>query len=309
MSFIEELAQLRDELAGDGGSDGLSRRSPPRMRGLAIGRVVNLIDPLCLGRVQVRVPSVDGLDLFPFARVIVPGGSLFSGIYWIPNIEDEVLVLFEDGDPEAAYILGGVWNAIHMPPLPSPVPQIRTIRSPLGNQLVFTEVPPTLTIQSGPTPPLTIPSPPSPVGPIQTIMLDSLGIQIIGGPTVTISCGENLITIGPQGVSIATPATIELIAGDSVLVMSAAGILMEAPTITMTSAAAMTMDAGGAVAVTAGGAVAVTAGAAAAVTAGAAVTITAGAAATVSGAAGVLLVSAGVVLEVAAPAYVPIPVI
>jgi phage baseplate assembly protein gpV len=309
MSFIDELAQIGDELAGDGGSDGPARRSSPRMRGLAIGRVVNLIDPLCLGRVQVRVPSVDGLDLFPFARVIVPGGSLFSGIYWIPNIEDEVLVLFEDGEPEAAYILGGVWSAIHMPPLPSPVPQIRTIRSPLGNQLVFTELPPALTIQSGPTPPLTIPSPPSPVGPIQTIMLDSLGIQIIGGPTVTISCGENLITIGPQGVSIATPATIELIAGDSVLVMSAAGILMEAPTITMTSAAAMTMDAGGAVAVTAGGAVAVTAGAAAAVTAGAAVTITAGAAATVSGAAGVLVVSAGVVLEVAAPAYVPIPVI
>ena len=212
MSFIDDLAQIRDELAGDGGN-GPSRRSSPRMRGLAIGRVINLLDPLCLGRVQVRVPSIDGLDLFPYARVIVPGGSLFSGIYWIPNIEDEVLVMFEDEDPEAAYILGGVWNAIHMPPMPSPLPQIRTIRSPLGNQLVFTEVPPTLTIQSGPTPPVTIPSPPSPVGPMQTIMLNPLGIQIIGGPTITITCGNNVVTIGPQGVSIVTPTTIKLVAG------------------------------------------------------------------------------------------------
>ena len=160
MSFIDDLAQIRDELAGDGGN-GCSRRSSPRMRGLAIGRVTNLLDPLSLGRVQVRVPSINGLDLFPYARVIVPGGSLFSGIYWIPNIEDEVLVMFEDGDPEAAYILGGVWNAIHMPPLPTPLAEIRTIRSPLGNQLVFTEVPPSLTIQSGTpgTPPVTIPAP------------------------------------------------------------------------------------------------------------------------------------------------------
>ncbi len=307
MSFIDEMAQNKNNANGDG-SAGAAPKSR-RMRGLAIGKVINLLDPLCLGRVQVQVPSIDGLTLFPYARVIVPGGSLFSGIYWIPDLEDEVLVLFEDEDPEAAYILGGVWSAIHMPPLPSPLPQIRTIRSPLGNQLVFTELPPTLTIQSGPTPPLTIPSPPSPVGPMQTILLDSAGIQIIGGPTVTITCGDNVVSIGPQGVSILTATTIELIAGASILLMSDAGIVMTAPTITMASEGAITQTASGAVSLTAGGAASVTAGGAVAITAGAAVDVTAGAVATVTGAGSVMLVSASAVVQVSAATFgVPSPI-
>jgi hypothetical protein len=314
VSFIDDLAQLRSELAGDGGG---GRRSP-RMRGLAIGRVVNLLDPLFLGRVQVRVPSVDGLDLFPYARVIVPGGSFFSGVYWIPNIDDEVLVMFEDGDPDAAYILGGVWNAMHPPPMPSPLAQVRTIRSPLGNQVVFTDLPgaTSVTLQSGPTPPVAIPSLPSPVGPFQTISLNPLGIQIVGGPTVSITCGENLVTIGPEGVSILTPATINFVAGDSVLSMSPAGIVMSGPSITLASEAAISLTAGGAAAVTAGGAVTVTgggavtltAGGAATVLAGAAFTAVAGAAASVIGAGSVLLTSAVDVLKATPPSFIPKPV-
>jgi hypothetical protein len=281
LSFIDDLAQLRDEISDDGG-----RKRVPRMKGLTIGRVINLLDPLCLGRVQVRVPSIDGLDLFPYARVITPGGSFFSGIYWIPNIEDEVLVLFEDEDPDAAYILGGVWGAVHMPPLPSPLPQVRTIRSPLGNQIVFTDLPgvATLTLQSGITPPVAIPSPPSPVGPMQTISLNPLGIQIIGGPTVSITCGANTVVIGPQGVSILTPGLFTVTAGASVLTMSAAGITLTGPQVSITGAGAVTLNAGAAAAMTAGGA--------ASITAAAAVTATAAAALSVTGAGAVLLTSA-----------------
>ena len=219
MSFIDDLAQIREELAGDGGN-GCSRRSR-RMRGLAIGRVVNLADLLCLGRVQVQVPSIDGLDLFPYARVIVPGGSLGSGIYWIPNIGDEVLVMFEDEDPEAAYILGGVWSTSHIPPLPTPAGGDPDDPVAAGQPARLYRAGTALTIQSGPTPPVTIPAPPSPVGPIQTIALNAAGIQIVGGPTITIICGDvnspSTVTIGPQGVTIATAATIELIAGASIL--------------------------------------------------------------------------------------------
>jgi hypothetical protein len=293
VSFIDELAKLRGELAEE---DGGSCKRMPRIEGVLIGRVVDLVDPLLLGRVRVRVPQIDGLDTIAFARMAVPGASLFSGMYWIPNPEDEVLLAFENGDPNAPYILGGVWNIAFMPPLPSPLPQIRTIRSPLGNQVVFTESPPTLTIQSGPTPPVTIPAPPSPVGPNQTIMLNSAGIQIIGGPTVTIACGDNLVTIGPQGVGIAAPKALNIVAGGSILSMSAAGIEMIAPAISMGSAAEITLNAGGAAAITAGGAATVTAGGGVTIMAGAAVTVLAGAAVTILAAGMAAVAAIGAVL-------------
>ena len=219
MSIIDELAELIDDPGADPKSE------PPRIHGVVVGRVLNLLDPLCLGRVQVRIPSIDGLDLSPWARVIAPAASLFSGFYWIPNVEDEVLLIFEGGDPNAPYILGAVWNAAMMPPLPSPLPQIRAMRTPLGNQIVFTEAGPTLTIQSGPTPPAVMPAPPSPAGPHQTIAMTPAGINIIGGPQVTITSGANVVTITPDGVKVATP-TLNIAAGANVVSLTPAGISM-----------------------------------------------------------------------------------
>src|SRR4051795_13620846 len=102
VSLIDDLAQLIDEKA-DGDDKEL-----PRINGVVVGRVMGFFDPMFLGRVQVRVPSVDGLTVHGYARVVTPGASMFSGLYWIPNIEDEVLLAFENGDPQAGYILGAV---------------------------------------------------------------------------------------------------------------------------------------------------------------------------------------------------------
>ena len=136
--------------------------------GVTVGRVINMLDPLAIGRLQVQMPFIDSLDLAPWARVCVPMAGMLSGEYYIPNLGDEVLVAFEHGDVNVPYILGGLWNAIERPALPSPVPQIRCTRTLVGNQIVFTEVPwPSVTvIQNGPTSPIPIPSPPSPCGPV-----------------------------------------------------------------------------------------------------------------------------------------------
>ena len=153
---------------------------------------------------------------------------------------------------------------------------------------------------------MTIPAPPSPVGPIQTIALNAAGIQIVGGPTITIICGDvnspSTVTIGPQGVTIATAATIELIAGASILSMSPAGIQMTAPTITMTSGGAITQTAGGIVSITA--LVATVTAAAMEIAAAVAFTVTTGLVA-IQGVGGVMLVSAAEVFKSVAPDYIP----
>src|SRR5947209_7873363 len=107
MSLVDAIA---NELTKD--------EADPKIYGVVVGRVINVLDPLMLGRVQVQVPSIDALDLSPWARVAMPAASLAAGLYWLPNPEDEVLVAFENGDPNAPYIIGCLWSAIMPPPLP-----------------------------------------------------------------------------------------------------------------------------------------------------------------------------------------------
>jgi Type VI secretion system/phage-baseplate injector OB domain len=192
--------------------------------GVTVGKVINLLDPMTLGRVQVQLPFIDSLDLSPWARVAVPMAGILHGSYFIPNIGDEVLVAFEHGDVKAPYIIGSLWNAMAPPPLPSPLPQIRAMRTLAGNQIVFTEVPPSVTIQTGPTPPGAIPAPPTPTGPYQTIMMSAAGVQIMSptpvqivSPTgVNIVVGGNLVSVTPGGITITGTPTLNLTASATV---------------------------------------------------------------------------------------------
>lgn len=202
--------------------------------GVTVGRVINPLDPLTLGRVQVQLPMIDDVELSPWARVATPMAGLTHGHYFIPNPGDEVLVAFENGELNAPYILGSLWTAMAPPPLPSPVPQIRVIRTLAGNQLVFSEVPPTVTLQSGPTPPVTIPAPPTPAGP-PTVILSPAGIQIL--------FGLNIINLTPDGVTITGTPNLNLVA--------TAAITLTAPTITINGAAATNVQSAGVCSVTA----------------------------------------------------------
>lgn len=202
--------------------------------GVTVGRVINPLDPLTLGRVQVQLPQLDDIELSPWARVATPMAGIMHGHYFIPNIGDQVLVAFENGELSAPYILGSLWSAMSPPPLPSPVPQIRTIRTLVGNQIVFTEAPPTVTIQSGPTPPVTIPAPPTPAGP-PTVILSPAGIQIL--------FGLNIINMTPDGITITGTPNLNLVATGA--------ITLTAPNVTINGAAATSVQSAGVCSVTA----------------------------------------------------------
>jgi len=206
--------------------------------GVTVGRVINMLDPLAIGRLQVQLPFIDSLDLAPWARVCVPMAGMLSGDYFIPNIGDEVLVAFEHGDVRAPYILGSLWNAIVRPPLPSPLPQIRTTRTLVGNQIVFTEVPPTVTIQNGPTSPVPIPSPPIPTGPYQTIQLspvgcvvDAMQIQMMAATLMQITIGGTSVTITPSGVAITSAGALTLAAAGAISISAGGTCSIQAPLV------------------------------------------------------------------------------
>ncbi|MGH9674206.1 MAG: phage baseplate assembly protein V, partial [Bryobacteraceae bacterium] len=85
---------------------------------IAPGIVLNNFDAMGEGRVQVRIPSVPALE--PWARVVAPGAGPSRGLFWIPQVDDEVLVGFAQNDVTSAYVLGGLWSTIDRPPALSP---------------------------------------------------------------------------------------------------------------------------------------------------------------------------------------------
>ncbi len=81
--------------------------------------VTDNVDPDLRGRVKVKFPAKgeNGSDLIsPWLRTISGYAGNNRGIYFMPEIADEVLVAFEMGDPNMPIVLGAMWNGTDKPP-------------------------------------------------------------------------------------------------------------------------------------------------------------------------------------------------
>jgi uncharacterized protein involved in type VI secretion and phage assembly len=93
-----------------------------RAAGLAVpclAEVSSVRDPDGLGRVQVRLLGADGpegQDAPLWARVAVPFAGGGRGAFLLPDVGDEVLVCFADGDPRLPIVVGGLWSGSQQPP-------------------------------------------------------------------------------------------------------------------------------------------------------------------------------------------------
>lgn len=79
--------------------------------GFVLGVVTNIEDEEGLGRVKVRFPSLGKEAESDWARIVAPGAGDKRGLDVRPEVNDEVVVGFERGDPRAPFVLGGVWSA------------------------------------------------------------------------------------------------------------------------------------------------------------------------------------------------------
>lgn len=70
------------------------------------------------GRVRVKFPWMADDHESTWARIAAPGAGVERGLYFLPEIDDEVLVAFEHGDFNRPYIIGGLWNGSDAPPDP-----------------------------------------------------------------------------------------------------------------------------------------------------------------------------------------------
>jgi uncharacterized protein involved in type VI secretion and phage assembly len=87
-----------------------------RIQGVVVGVVTNNQDPDGLGRVKVKFPWLSDADESNWARVAAPMAGKERGVYFLPEVDDEVLVAFEQGDLRFPYVLGALWNGKDSPP-------------------------------------------------------------------------------------------------------------------------------------------------------------------------------------------------
>jgi type VI secretion system secreted protein VgrG len=75
------------------------------------------------GRVKVQFHWDRQGDSSCWIRVAQPLSGTDRGVFWLPEVDDEVLVAFEQGDPDRPYVLGTLFNPRRLPPPPPPNPE------------------------------------------------------------------------------------------------------------------------------------------------------------------------------------------
>ena len=112
-----------------------------KINGMVIGLVTNVSDPLQLNRVKLHFPWQDDgheTDWVRIATMMAGGGR---GSMFMPEVDDEVLVAFEHGDPRFPYVIGFLWNGQDLPP--GQDVRDRKIVSKNGHQIRFLDSTPT----------------------------------------------------------------------------------------------------------------------------------------------------------------------
>jgi phage baseplate assembly protein V len=175
-----------------------------RLFGVAIGIVSNINDPEGLGRVKVVLPWMAEVVESDWARVATPMAGPDRGFYFRPDVNDEVLVAFEHGNPDMPYVLGGLWNGQDKPPVSDPDSSndVRMIKSRGGSTIKFSDV----------------------EDDAQIHIIDSSGKN-----SIVIRASDNSITITADGdITLRSDQGKLTLSGDSVEIAAKSGVQIEA---------------------------------------------------------------------------------
>lgn len=90
-----------------------------RVFGVVPAVVTNNADPEKKGRVKLKYPWLSDKkdDESDWVRISTLNAGKERGVWFLPEIDDEVLVAFEHGDIHKPYIIGSLWNKTDMPPI------------------------------------------------------------------------------------------------------------------------------------------------------------------------------------------------
>src|SRR5512147_2149757 len=102
--------------------------------------VVDLVDPDGRGRIKVKFPSFGaaGDSVTAWATLLTPYADDGHGLEILPEVDTQVVVAFEAGDPVRPYIVGACWNGrANLPEDAQAANNLRTLKTRSSSQLQF----------------------------------------------------------------------------------------------------------------------------------------------------------------------------
>src|SRR3954468_16930122 len=115
-----------------------------------IGVVTDNKDPSKLGRVKLKIPILSDQDSTFWCPIIMLGAGKNRGWVYIPEKDDEVLVMFEHGDVNRPLVVGALWGGKDKPPDKNPGGNPRRmIKSRGGSKITFDDEKEQLIIEDG----------------------------------------------------------------------------------------------------------------------------------------------------------------
>ena len=116
-SFVASGRQERSLLGLT--SPGANGGAPPArlISGVVTAVVTDVKDPDKLGRVKLKLPWLSDSYVTDWARTVQAGAGPSRGAVVLPEVNDEVLVAFQQGDISRPFVIGGLWNGVDKAPL------------------------------------------------------------------------------------------------------------------------------------------------------------------------------------------------
>ena len=175
-------------------------------------------DPLGLGRVQVKFAWQDGNS--PWIRMTNPHSGGGKGMYFIPEIGEEVLVAFEAGNAEKPFVLGTMYNGNQSSNYATSGNDQKVIQTRSGTKIIMNDAEGSVFIED-------------PSG--NTIFMDGKGninlnapknFSVAAGENVTITAGKNVSVNAGEDMDNSANNNITVVAGNDIS-QSASGEISE----------------------------------------------------------------------------------
>ena len=181
----------------------------PEFGGLMIAKVMKLDeDPLGFSRVQVKLPMMQDDNNGIWARLAAYYATNTKGNFFIPEIDDEVVVGFLNNDPNYPVILGSLYSTKNPPPYkPSAENYIKAIVTKSDCKIVFDDEKKVITVQTPAQNKITISDDEKGI-----ILKDQNGNTITTGESGLAfkDCNGNEIKMSQSGIEITSNSNIKV---------------------------------------------------------------------------------------------------
>ena len=195
-------------------TDTVPAKKTKAVKGLETAVITDVIDPEGDFRVKIILPGITNSKESIFARIASFDAGNNRGAFFMPEIGDEVIVGFINGDFNQPIVLGSLYNNKNTPPVISEEgnPQKGYIsRSKI--KILIDDDKKLIIIDT-------------PAG--NSITLDESGMKI----EIT-DQKQNKVTMNPSGISVESPLQIDIKAGTALSLTAGTSIAIHAPSISV----------------------------------------------------------------------------